>query len=140
MLPRLRTRMYVSGVRASSTAVYSVVESVKLVNGARILLQTSKSPSAPRPDAFLLEATHEQPSLNALTIVLIRSNLRLSHSPLSPSNSGAVTEEMTRKVVRSKRTTSAAEVTERKWERWARREEREGMRWAMTSDQACAGD
>ena len=90
--------------------------------------------------------TYEQPSLKALTIVLILSNRRLSHSS-SPSTSfdsspafltsstlpiapafGAVTELMTRNVVRSNKTTSAAEVTSRNCERWVRREESDGMR------------
>lgn len=123
--------------------MYPEVETVKLVNGARIFLP--KSPKSQTHTISLLRLpifsrrnierrTYEHPNLNALTIVLILSNLLLSHS--SPSNSGEVTDDMTRKVLRSNKTISAAEVTWSKWVRWERRDEREGMRWAITTDQA----
>jgi hypothetical protein len=108
--------MYVSGVSESSTAAYVLVCTTRLVNGALIL---------------------EQPSLKALTIVDTLSNRRSSHVEEGVDEVGEVTEEMTRNVVRSKRTTSEAEVTVRKWARWERREERDGMRFLMTTDHAC---
>lgn len=101
--------------------------------GERILLLKQAgqlSPSSGRDSSYV------QPSLNALTIVLMRSNRRLSHSSASSNSLGAVTDEMTRNVVRSKRTTSDAEESSRKCDRWERREEREGMRCAITIDQA----
>jgi hypothetical protein len=127
---------------------------VREVKGERILLHDGKGTRHMRTDATKWgkehgrrnSKTYEQPSLNALTIVLIRSNLRSSHSASSTAPSPpcpstpAVTEEITRKVVRSKSTISEAAERVRKEERCVRRDAREGMRCEITIDQACANE
>ena len=73
-------------------------------------------------------------SLKALTMLLIRSNLRSSQTWLLAS--GSVTDKITKNVVFSNKTISEAEVTARKCERWERSEARDGIRLEITTDHA----
>jgi len=120
-----------------------LVEMVKLANGWRTLLKTAGPETRinhqSRREKQSYQARRNQvtdvlANLKALTMLLIRSNLRSSQGWVLAS--GWVTDRMTRNVVFSKRTTSEAEVTLRKWDRWDRSEASEGIKLEITTDHA----